>query len=192
MTKPCRAAFIIDVCKKHRFWCFSFVTLFNLQGTRPSASAAERTLSYHVVRLLSSTFSTFSKFFRRLPRLSAALSDSPSSISELPEFVKSFFYFVLKFQGAFLSAYRRSQIAYQVYQSFQSLSSTFFTSLKSFLLSLWLDRRVSDSLLTIPDLSPFVNTFFQLFASFLFSSPQHTSQLLPLSSFLFIPLCHWA
>ena len=94
MTKPCRAAFIIDVYKKHRFWCFSFVTLFNLQGTRPSASAAERTLSYHVVRLLSSTFSTFSKFFRRLPRLSAALSDSPSSISELPEFVKHFFHFV--------------------------------------------------------------------------------------------------
>ena len=39
-------------------------------------------------------FSTFSKFFRRLPRLSAALSDSPSSISELPEFVKHFFHFV--------------------------------------------------------------------------------------------------
>ena len=80
--------------KKHRFWCFSFVTLFNLQGTRPSASAAERTLSYHVGQLLSSTFSTFSKFFRRLPRLSAALSDSPLSISEPPEFVKSFVHFV--------------------------------------------------------------------------------------------------
>ena len=47
-------------------WCFSFVTLFNLQGTRPSASAAERTLSYHVVRLLSSTFFNFFEVFSAL------------------------------------------------------------------------------------------------------------------------------
>ena len=166
MTKPCRAAFIIDVCKKHRFWCFSFVTLFNLQGTRPSASAAERTLSYHVVRLLSSTFSTFSKFFRRLPRLSAALSDSPSSISELPEFVKHFFHFVLKFQGAFLSAYRRSQIAHQVYQSFQSLSSTFFTSLKSFRSLAGTTAAFQTACLlyqTLPHLSTGIFQIFQLF-----------------------------
>ena len=147
-------------------WCFSFVTLFNLQGTRPSASAAERTLSYHVVLLLSSTFSTFSKFFRRLPRLSAALSDSPSSISELPEFVKHFFHFVLKFQGAFLSAYRRSQIAHQVYQSFQSLSSTFFASLKSFRSLAGTTAAFQTACLlyqTLPHLSTGIFQIFQLF-----------------------------
>ena len=47
-------------------WCFSFVTLFNLQGTRPSASAAEHVLSYHVVRLLSSTFFNFFEVFSAL------------------------------------------------------------------------------------------------------------------------------
>ena len=52
--------------KKHRFWCFSFVTLFNLQGTRPSASAAERTLSYHVGQLSSSTFFNFFEVFSAL------------------------------------------------------------------------------------------------------------------------------
>ena len=107
-------------------------------------------------------------------------------------FCQALFQLFRSFFGACLGFPPLSQTAHQAYQSSQSLSSTFFTSLKSFLLSRWHDRRVSDSLLTIPDLSPFVNTFFQLFASFLFSSPQHTSQLLPLSSFLFIPLCHWA
>ena len=111
-------------------------------------------------------FSTFSKFFRRLPRLSAALSDSPSSISELPEFVKSFFYFVLKFQGAFLSAYRRSQIAHQVYQSFQSLSSTFFTSLKSFRSLAGTTAAFQTACLlyqTLPHLSTGIFQIFQLF-----------------------------
>ena len=66
MTKPCRAASSSMFSLNINFWCFSFVTLFNLQGTRPSASAAERALSYHVVRLLSSTFFNFFEVFSAL------------------------------------------------------------------------------------------------------------------------------
>ena len=116
--------------KKHRFWCFSFVTLFNLQGTRP-------------VRLGGGTYSI-------LPRQSA--------------FVKHFFQLFRSFFGACLGFPPLSQTAQLLYQSSKSLSSAFFTSLKTFLLSRWLDRRVSDSLLTIPDLPFFVNTFFQGFS----------------------------
>ena len=65
MTKPCLRTFSSS---KHlspdaELWCFSFVTLFNLQGTRPARSAAERLLSYHTLLNLSSTFFNF---FRNL------------------------------------------------------------------------------------------------------------------------------
>ena len=119
-------------------WCFSFVTLFNLQGTRPSASAAEHVLSYHVVRLLSSTFFNFFEVF-----------------------------------SALAAAFRRSlrQLIYftrtaRVCQALFSLRWKFFRSRR------WHDRRVSDSLLTIPDLSSVVNTFLQKsFISSVSSSP---------------------
>lgn len=106
-------------------WCFSFVTLFNLQGTRPSASAAEHVLSYHVVRLLSSTFFNFFEVFRRLSQLFAALSDSSFILPELPEFVKHFFRFARSFFALDTGVSTASQIAYLVYQNFQDLSSAF-------------------------------------------------------------------
>ena len=94
MTKPCRAAFIIDVCKKHRFWCFSFVTLFNLQGTRPSASAAERTLSYHVVLPLSSTFFNFFEVFSALASAFRRSLRQPIKYIRAPRVCQVLFYFV--------------------------------------------------------------------------------------------------
>ena len=130
MTKPCRAASSSMFSLNINFWCFSFVTLFNLQGTRPSASAAERALSYHVVRLLSSTFFNFFEVFSAL---NAAFRRS----------LRQLIYFTR---------------AYQVCQALFSLLSKFFRSRR------WHDRRVSDSLLTIPALSHFVNTFFPNFS----------------------------
>ena len=44
-------------------WCFSFRSLFNLQGTRPTT--AEQSLSYHMSAILSTTFLPFSDTFRR-------------------------------------------------------------------------------------------------------------------------------
>ena len=65
------------------------------------------------VSFCQALFSTFSKFFRRLPRLSAALSDSSSIISELPEFVKCFFHFVENFFALSLARPPRfRQLAY--------------------------------------------------------------------------------
>ena len=113
-------------------WCFSFVTLFNLQGTRPSASAAEHVLSYHVVRLLSSTFFNFFEVF------SALVAAFRRSLRQLIYFTRAF----------------------QVCQALFSLLSKFFRSRR------WLDRRVSDSLLTIPDHSHFVNSFFRNLSTF--------------------------
>ena len=106
-------------------WCFSFVTLFNLQGTRPSASAAEHVLSYHVVQLLSSTFSTFSKFFRRLSQLFAVPSDSSFILPELPGFVKHFFRFIRSFFALDAGPTAAFQTACLLYQPFPFLSSTF-------------------------------------------------------------------
>ena len=56
-------------------WCFSFRSLFNLQGTRPTT--AEQSLSYHMSAILSTTFYLFQTFFvDRILLLCAALSDS--------------------------------------------------------------------------------------------------------------------
>ena len=133
----------------------------------PSASAAERMLSYHAARLLSSSFFNFFRSsFSACRRPSAALSDSSFILPEPLEFVKLFFASLGSFFSACPLAYRRSQTARLFYQSFQSLSSTFFTLLKTFLLSRRHDRRVSDSLLTIPEPSLFVNSFFQVFSGF--------------------------
>ena len=114
----------------------------------PSASAAERTLSYHVSQLLSSTFfnsfevfsALVSAFRRSIRQLSYYIrasgvcqvlfslrfevlkrfpfglppfSDSSSSISELPEFVKCFFHFVENFSALSLARPPRfRQLAY--------------------------------------------------------------------------------
>ena len=137
-------------------WCFSFVTLFNLQGTRPSASAAEHVLSYHVVQLLSSTFFNFFEVFSAL---NAAFR---RSLRQLIYFTRAF----------------------RVCQALFSLLSKFFRSRR------WLDRRVSDSLLTIPVLSHFVNTFFSNFSTIckIPLPPLNTGYSFP-SSYLQISSC---
>ena len=57
-------------------WCFSFRSLFNLQGTR--STTAEQSLLYHMSAILSTTFFIFFDVFRRLvsDRISVRLADS--------------------------------------------------------------------------------------------------------------------
>ena len=55
----------------NELWCFWFVTLFNLQGTRPRSLGAEALLSYHIQPALSSTFFNF---FRSSSALSRPVS----------------------------------------------------------------------------------------------------------------------
>ena len=159
--------------KKHRFWCFSFVTLFNLQGTRPPASAAELTLSYHVGHLLSSTFFNFFEVF------SALASAFRRSLRQLIYCIKASrvcqVLFLLRFE-----VLRRFPFGLPPFSdSLSSISELsefvkhFFHFVEIFSLSRWHDRRVSDSLLTIPDTSSFVNTFFPLFLFFYFPALPH-------------------
>ena len=56
-----RQASVAHLCAP--VWCFSFRSLFNLQGTRPTT--AEQSLSYHMSPILSTTFLPFSDIFRR-------------------------------------------------------------------------------------------------------------------------------
>ena len=60
---PSHSFYHVHVFSDIELWCFSFVTLFNLQGTRPVRSAAEHLLSYHTLSNLSSAFFNF---FRNL------------------------------------------------------------------------------------------------------------------------------
>ena len=136
-------------------WCFSFVTLFNLQGTRPSASAAEHVLSYHVVQLLSSTFFNFFEVFS-VP--SAAFRRS----------LRQLIYFT-----------RASWVC----QALFSLRSKFFRPRHQRF------RRVSDSLLTLPDHSQFVKYFFQKFplAIYYIFDRENALSCSPFTSYLGFP-----
>ena len=117
-------------------WCFSFVTLFNLQGTRPvRLSGGTYSILPRRSAFVKHFFQLFSKFFRRLPRPSAVLSDSSFILPEPLEFVKHFFNFFRSFFALDFSFSAVSRTAHVLYQNFQDLSSAFFTSLKTFLLS---------------------------------------------------------
>ena len=50
-------AFQLRILRCAPVWCFSFRSLFNLQGTRPTT--AEQSLSYHMSAILSTTFFAF-------------------------------------------------------------------------------------------------------------------------------------
>ena len=96
MTKPCLRTFSSS---KHpslnaELWCFSFVTLFNLQGTRPLRSAAEHLLFYHTLANLSSTFFNFFRNFLSCTQLAlASCSNSSVIIPDSLALVKPFFDF---------------------------------------------------------------------------------------------------
>ena len=116
-------------------WCFSFVTLFNLQGTRPPASAAEHVLSYHVVRILSSTFFNFFEVFSAL---NAAFR---RSLRQLIYFTRAawvcqaLFSLRSKFFRSRPQRFRRFLDSSCIISDLPELVKCFFTSLKSFLLS---------------------------------------------------------
>ena len=68
MTKPCRAASSSMSTTDIALWCFSFVTLFNLQGTRPvRLSGGTYAILPRLPAFVKRFFQLFSKFFPRLP-----------------------------------------------------------------------------------------------------------------------------
>ena len=54
-------AFQLRILRCAPVWCFSFRSLFNLQGTR--STTAEQSLSYHMSAILSTTFFIFFRCF---------------------------------------------------------------------------------------------------------------------------------
>ena len=114
-------------------WCFSFVTLFNLQGTRPVRSAAERLLSYHTLLNLSSTFFNFFRnLFSRSLRPFFMLSKKLLHYTRFAFACQVLFRFLSKSfpLSAVVLPYR--QTAQLVYQTLPDLSSLFFDPFKSF------------------------------------------------------------
>ena len=61
---PVPPSFQLHIFRCAPVWCFSFRSLFNLQGTRPTT--AEQSLFYHMSAILSTTFLPFSDIFRWL------------------------------------------------------------------------------------------------------------------------------
>ena len=58
---PLTQAFQLRILRCASVWCFSFRSLFNLQGTR--STTAEQSLLYHMSAILSTTFFIFFRCF---------------------------------------------------------------------------------------------------------------------------------
>ena len=132
MTEPSLTAYHVHVFSDIELWCFSFVTLFNLQGTRPARlSGGTFAILTHSRSFVKYFFRLFQIFFRArfsIPRLSNSLLILP----ELARFVKPFF----RFPGNFfqLPVYRAvSLTACLIYQIIPHLSTTFFLFFQVFL-----------------------------------------------------------
>ena len=116
-------------------WCFSFVTLFNLQGTRPSASAAEHVLSYHVVRLLSSTFFNFFEVFSALNAAFRRSLRQPIHFTRTAWVCQALFSLRRKFFRSRPQRFRRFSDSLNILPKLSRIVKNFFASLKTFLLS---------------------------------------------------------
>ncbi len=132
--------------RKHSVWCFLFVTLFNLQGTRLIGGAIYCTTELWVCQVL------FSKFFWRRSQLSGAAT-----------------FLVYHTQK------RLSRTFSEVFEArFRYLSGNHFrlphlvAAVKCFFhFTLWCSAYRADSFVRIPNHSAFVNTIFQLSSLFL-------------------------
>ena len=126
MTNPLCTAYHVHVFSDIELWCFSFVTLFNLQGTRPARlSDGTLTILAHSRSFVKYFFRLFQIFFRTRFSISR-LSNSLLILSELARFVKPFFRFLGNFFQ--LPVYRAvSLTACLIYQIIPRLSTAFFT-----------------------------------------------------------------
>ena len=123
---PSHSFYHVHVFSDIELWCFSFVTLFNLQGTR-SVPCSVRNIHYLTTGLpvCQVLFSTFFKVF--------FVPDSPSGLSlesltilpQLPAFVKPFFRFSRNLFLKLPSQPRPSATARLIYQIPHTLSIPF-------------------------------------------------------------------
>ena len=162
MTKPCLRTFSSS---KHPFlnaelWCFSFVTLFNLQGTRPLRSAAEHLLFYHTLANLSSTFFNFFRNFLSCTQFAlASCSNSSVIIPDSLALVKPFFRLLSKSFPAPQPPYSRTAEQLGYYNKLAPICQAFsFASTNLFFAAPLCTPVPPDSLASIAGISSFVNT----------------------------------
>ena len=91
MTTPVRSS-LVRVFSDAELWCFSFVTLFNLQGTRP-VRHPRRNIHYLTTpgSVCQALFSTFFKIFFALALAHSGLLESLVILPHFPGFVNPFF-----------------------------------------------------------------------------------------------------
>ena len=144
-------------------WCFSFVTLFNLQGTRPTPRSVRNTRYLTTVpKLCQVLFSTFFKIFFRTRSALGSVSEALLSYHTLANLSSTFFNFSQVFSALDPFARSRSESLISISRQL-SFVKHFFRFPENFLPALRKLASVSDSLPNITDLPPFVNTFFQDF-----------------------------
>ena len=131
---PSHSFYHVHVFSDIELWCFSFVTLFNLQGTRPARlSGGTFAILTHSRSFVKYFFRLFQIFFRARFSISRP-SNSLLILPELARFVKPFF----RFLGNFFSSPSiapSSLTACLIYQIIPHLSTTFSSFFKFFWIS---------------------------------------------------------
>ena len=156
----------VHVFSDIELWCFSFVTLFNLQGTRSVPCSVRNihylTTSFSVCQVL---FSTFFKIFFRTRLAWACRSEAWLFYHIFQSLSSTFFDF---FKNLFRT-HSPSGLSLESLISLPQLPAfvkPFFHFPQNFFQRF--DSRVpcGDSSLTLPDFSPLVNTLFEVFSVF--------------------------
>ena len=140
-------------------WCFSFVTLFNLQGTRRRLGGGTFFILPHFFELVKYFFQLFSKFFQ-------CFACSAFRFRKLCYFITSAFFCQVLFStfSKFFSALNPLPASSSRKLDYLTTSASvcqvlFSDSFEPFPSALQNPAPLSDSSLTIPNPSPFVNTF---------------------------------
>ena len=101
--QPPSHSYHVHVFSDIELWCFSFVTLFNLQGTRPAPLCRGTfTILLHSLEFVKYFFRLFSKSFF-VPARSCESLDSFAILPHSFELVKPFLNFFQSFFGACLA-----------------------------------------------------------------------------------------
>ena len=140
-------------------WCFSFVTLFNLQGTRRRLSGGTFFILPHFFELVKYFFQLFSKFFSVLCSLRFPLQKA-LLFYHISFLLSSAFFNFFKVFSALNPLPASSSRKLDYLTTSASVCQVLFSdSFEPFPSALQNPAPLSDSSLTIPNPPPFVNTF---------------------------------
>ena len=130
--QPPSHSYHVHVFSDIELWCFSFVTLFNLQGARPAPlRRGTFTILPQVSRFVKYFFRLFSKSFFVLLRFGTLRSKAWLVYHSFPGLSSTFFIFLEKLFSAPRSP-APSPTARLIYHTSPTLSTAFFHFLKVF------------------------------------------------------------